>query len=48
MKATKYISLPAVLAAALVAGVVGSPRISPAITVGQHEGRSDAQGKLTK
>src|SRR3569833_2186682 len=48
MTASKYFSLPAALAAALFAGVVSSPRISPALALEQHEGSSDAQGKLTK
>jgi len=48
MKASKYIPLPAVLAAALFAGVISAPLISPAIALAQHNDSSDAQSKLSK
>ncbi|HXS76714.1 MAG TPA: BON domain-containing protein [Terracidiphilus sp.] len=57
MKTTKCISLPAILALTLAAGIVSSPSIAAASAVAasapaaigqQHDGGSDAQGKLNK
>jgi hyperosmotically inducible protein len=48
MKSIKIIPLPAILAAAMLAGVMASPRLSAAAAVEQHDGNSDAQGKLNK
>jgi osmotically-inducible protein OsmY len=48
MNTTRFFSLPAILAVALTAGLVNSPRPAAAAVIGQHDGSNDAQGKLNK